>query len=135
LVQKNERRARPVSCLNGNGSGNDNGGDDQERGVMTVRHVVVWRLKGESSEEKMRAYDELAPHLEALVGVIPGLLSLSVSYSTGPNPNNWDMCLISDHESWDALDTYATHPSHLEVASRVAEATIKRAGADFELPS
>jgi len=102
---------------------------------MAVRHVVVWRLNGDTSDEKRLAFDELRSPLEALVGVIPGMLSLSVSYSTGPNPNNWDMCLISDHESWDALDTYATHPAHLEVASRVAAATTERAGADFELSS
>jgi hypothetical protein len=100
---------------------------------VTIRHVVVWRLKGDSSEEKRQAYELLAPELEALVGVIPGLESLSVSYSTGPNPNNWDMCLISEHESWEALGTYATHPAHLDVASKVAEATSERAGADFEM--
>jgi len=100
---------------------------------VTIRHVVVWRLKGDRGEEKRQAYESLAPELEALVGVIPGVVSLSVSYSTGPNPNNWDMCLISDHESWDALDTYATHPAHLDVASKVAEVTSERAGADFEL--
>jgi hypothetical protein len=43
------------------------------------------------------------------------------------------MCLISDHESWDALDVYATHPAHLAVAGRVAENTVERAGADFEV--
>ena len=100
---------------------------------MTVRHVVVWRVKGDSADEKRRIVESLAPDLEHLGSVIPGVLSLSVSYSTGPNPKNWDMCLISDHESWEALDTYATHPSHLEVASRVAEVTTERAGADFEL--
>ena len=100
---------------------------------MTVRHVVVWQLAGESVSEKETRFEALQPDLEALVGVIPGLLSLSVSFSTGPNPKNWDMCLISDHDSWDALETYATHPAHLAVASRVAEVTTDRAGADFEL--
>jgi len=105
----------------------------RERGVVTVRHVVVWRLKAETSAEKKRVCESLAGDLEALVGVVPGLVSLSVSYSTGPNPKNWDMCLISDHESWEALETYATHPAHLEAGARVAEATTDRAGADFDL--
>jgi hypothetical protein len=100
---------------------------------MTVRHVVVWRLVGDSADEKKLAFDSVAPDLEALVGVIPGLLSLSVSYSTGPNPKNWDMCLISDHDSWDTLETYAHHPAHLQVAARVGEVTVERAGADFDL--
>lgn len=100
---------------------------------MTVRHVVVWQLVGESVSEKKARCEELVPDLEALVGVIPGLQSLSVSFSTGPNPKNWDMCLISDHDTWEALDVYATHPAHLAVAARVAENTVARAGADFEL--
>lgn len=100
---------------------------------MTVRHVVVWRLVGESDEEKNDAFASVADDLHALVGAIPGLTSLSVSRSTGPNPKNWDMCLISEHDGWQALDTYATHPSHLAVASRVAEVTTDRAGADFEV--
>ena len=103
------------------------------RAVVTVRHVVVWRLVGESPEEKDTAFESVAGDLHALVGAIPGLTSLSVSRSTGPNPKNWDMCLISEHESWDALDTYANHPAHLAVASRVAEVATERAGADFEL--
>jgi hypothetical protein len=100
---------------------------------VTIRHVVVWRVKGDSSEEKQQAVESLAPELEALVGVIPGLKTLSVTYSTGPNPNNWDMCLISEHDSWEALDAYANHPAHLAVAARVGEVTTERAGADFEV--
>lgn len=99
---------------------------------MTVRHVVVWSLKGDSNEEKRERFESLKPKLEALADSVPGVLSLSVNYSTGPNPNNWDMCLISDHESWEALETYANHPDHLVVASQVAENVTARAGADFE---
>lgn len=98
-----------------------------------IRHVVVWRLKGDSAEDKKSNFDTVSGDLEALVGQIPGLKTLSVALSTGPNPKNWDMCLISDHDDWDALDVYATHPAHLAVASRVAEITTERAGADFEL--
>ena len=101
--------------------------------MAVIRHVVVWRLVGEGSEQKKLRFDALAPDLEALMGVVPGLVSLSVSFSTGPNPKNWDMCLISDHESWDALEAYATHPAHLAVAARVADNTTERAGADFDV--
>ena len=100
---------------------------------MTVRHVVVWNLKGETDEEKRERCENLKPKLEALQDSVPGVLSLSVNYSTGPNPANWDMCLISDHESWEALDTYANHPDHIAVASQVAENVTARAGADFEI--
>ena len=100
---------------------------------MTVRHVVVWSMVGESDEEKQQRFNVLKPQLEALVDSVPGLLTVSVNYSTGPNPKNWDMCLISDHESWEALEVYATHPDHLAVASQVAESVTARAGADYEV--
>lgn len=98
-----------------------------------IRHVVVWRLIGDSVEEKRQRFETLAPDLEALADSVPGVSSLSVSFSTGPNPKNWDMCLISDHESWEALEVYANHPDHVAVAGRVAENVTERAGADFEL--
>jgi hypothetical protein len=92
---------------------------------------VVWQLKGNTEEEKQQAFAGLKPALEALVGVVPGLVSLRVDYSTGPNPQNWDMCLVSEHDSWEALGDYATHPAHLAVASLVGAATTARAGADY----
>jgi hypothetical protein len=98
-----------------------------------IRHVVLWRLSGGSSEEKKSQFEALAPVLKNLTGHIPGLLSLTVSLSTGPNPKNWDMCLISDHESWEALDVYANHPLHLDVAKQVSANTLERSGADFEV--
>jgi hypothetical protein len=98
-----------------------------------IRHVVVWRLLGESVEDKRQRFEVLAPELEALANSVPGVLSLSVRLSTGPNPKNWDMCLVSDHESWEALEIYANHPEHLAVAAKVADNVSERAGADFEV--
>ena len=98
-----------------------------------IRHVVVWRLLGNSAEEKRQRFESLAPDLEALADSVPGVSSLSVSFSTGPNPKNWDMCLISEHESWEALEVYTNHPDHVAVASRVSENVSERAGADFEI--
>lgn len=98
-----------------------------------IRHVVIWTLSGETAEQKQAAFDSLKPELEALVGVVPGLHALGVNFSTGPNPANWDMCLISEHDSWDALQAYADHPAHLEVAAKVSASTTARSGADFEI--
>jgi len=104
-----------------------------EQGDVVIRHVVIWQLNGDTKEDKKARFEALAPSLRALAGQIEGLLSLQVSLSTGPNPNNWDMCLVSEHDSWEALDVYAHHPAHLAVAEAVAQHTSARAGADFEL--
>ncbi len=98
-----------------------------------IRHVVIWSLAGDTPSAKKTAFDALKPQLEALVGTVPGLESLEVNYSTGPNPKNWDMCLMSEHDSWQALDEYANHPAHLEVAALVTAHTTSRAAADFEV--
>ncbi len=98
-----------------------------------IRHVVVWQMSADTEEEKRQAFAGIKPALEALVGVVPGLVNLRVDLSTGPNPQNWDMCLVSEHDSWEALDVYATHPAHVAVAGLVGAATTARAGADFEV--
>jgi hypothetical protein len=90
-------------------------------------------MASDTEEGKRQAFASITPALEALVGVVPGLVSLRVDYSTGPNPQNWDMCLVSEHDSWEALDVYATHPAHQAVAGLVGASTTARAGADFEV--
>lgn len=98
-----------------------------------IRHVVILTLSGDTVEAKKAAFGPLKRDLEALHGVVPGLMSMEVNFSTGPNPQNWDMCLISEHESWDALRVYEEHPAHLEVVDKVFQHATARAGADFEI--
>ena len=61
-----------------------------------VTHIVMWNLKDEAeggSREQNAAI--MKERLEALVGKIPGLLSLKVN--RGVMPGGYDLCLLGQY--------------------------------------
>ena len=99
-----------------------------------VRHVIVWKLKEEfSEEEKQRVKAEIKEGLESLKGKIPGLLSIRV-YTRGLPSSTADLMLDSEFESAEALKGYSEHPEHVAVANgRVRPNVAARSCMDFEV--
>ena len=96
-----------------------------------VTHIVMWNLKDEAeggSREQNAA--NMKERLEALVGKIPGLLSLKVN--RGVMPGGYDLCLLGQYESLDALKGYRDHPLHKEVQQFVHKVIAERVSCDFE---
>ena len=96
-----------------------------------VTHIVMWNLKDEAeggSREQNAAI--MKERLEALVGKIPGLLSLKVN--RGVMPGGYDLCLLGQYESLDALKGYRDHPLHKEVHQFVHKVIAERVSFDFE---
>lgn len=81
-----------------------------------VRHVILWKLKESlSGEEKKKVAEDIKKNLEALVGIVPGLISLEIG--TDPLPSsNADVMLDSVLENEEALKGYQTHPEHVRAA-------------------
>lgn len=98
-----------------------------------IRHVVMWKLNATDSEGKKTAADAMAAALEPLVGQIDGLEALAVRANTANAEANWDVILVSDHTSVEALAVYATHPLHVIAGAVVKANTRERASVDFEL--
>lgn len=97
--------------------------------MNTVTHVVMWRL-GVDLTEKPQVQKQMRERLESLVGVIPGLRSITVVSDLGDTEANFDVMLISEHDSTSALAEYQAHPAHLEVASWVKTVVTERAALD-----
>ena len=97
-----------------------------------VKHVILWQLKEEFSEkEKKRIKLEIKDGLEALVGVVPGLLEVKVNIEGLPS-SNADLMLDSLLEREEALKEYAIHPAHVAVAdSKVRPYTRTRVCLDY----
>ena len=97
-----------------------------------VRHVLLWQFKDElSAEERAKVAADAKRELEALVGVVPGLLSLTVT--TTPMPSaNVDLMLDSTLETPEAYDGYKVHPAHVKAAGIVRAAVRSRYCMDFE---
>ena len=99
-----------------------------------VKHIILWTLKAElSEEEKLSVKTAIKQGLESLVGVVPGLVEATVHIDDRLDTSNADIMLDSTLESEDALRAYAVHPAHVAVAdSKVRPYTSQRVCLDFE---
>jgi hypothetical protein len=90
---------------------------ERRKGVVKmVRHVILWKLKEELSEEEKKTISaDIKKNLEALVGVVPGLVSLEIGRNPLPS-SNADVMLDSLLEDEAALKGYQTHPEHIKAA-------------------
>ncbi|MBP3381585.1 MAG: Dabb family protein [Clostridia bacterium] len=96
-----------------------------------VKHIILWKLKDEHNTDAVKA--DIKDGLEALQGVIPGLLEIAVQTEKLPS-SNADVMLYSVFEDEAALKTYATHPAHVAVADgKVCPFTQTRMCLDFEV--
>ena len=72
-----------------------------------VRHVVMWKLKDEAEgASKAENAVKMARMLEGLVGKIGGLLKLEVGIDSVGAEGAWDVVLVADFESEEALAAY-----------------------------
>ena len=129
---------------------------------MVYKHIVMWKFKeqhnGKSALENARWMKE---QLEALVGVVPELLSAEVGISpaleqvavvpsnaaaqsnAAAAPSNaaavpaqaasgeYDACLLSTFASPEALAAYKGHPKHKAISAYCKEARLKRLAFDW----
>lgn len=94
-----------------------------------VKHIILWTLKEEFNTDEIK--QDMKKSLEALVGVVPGLVELKVQIEKLPT-SNADVMLYSVLESEEALKGYAVHPAHVEVAdTKVRPYTATRACIDY----
>ena len=99
-----------------------------------VKHIILWKLKGElSSEEKVAVLKNMKEQLESLAEKIPGLTEIIVR--TEPlASSNAEVMLDSTLESEEALKGYQTHPEHVKVADTyVRPYTEVRMCMDYEM--
>ena len=99
-----------------------------------VKHVILWNLKDEySEEEKKNIKANIKREIEALQGKIPGLIDIKI-YTDGLASSNADLMLDSTLESEEALKAYAIHPDHVAAADGfVRPYTASRCCLDFEI--
>lgn len=82
-----------------------------------VKHVILWKLNKElSEEEKKQVKNDMKKNLEALVGVVPGLVSLKI-YTEALDSSNADVMLDSVLLDEEKLLGYQKHPQHVAVAN------------------
>ncbi|MBQ8803522.1 MAG: Dabb family protein [Tyzzerella sp.] len=81
-----------------------------------VHHIVMWKFKPEIEEsQKPEIKEAMSKELKALVGRVPGLLT--VEFVEEPIPSSThEIALVTTLENAEDIAVYATHPEHVRVA-------------------
>jgi len=95
-----------------------------------IKHIVMWKLNDENKAENAQLIKE---KLEALTGVIPGLLEVEVGIDFNKSDAAFDVVLYSVLESKDALASYQIHPAHQAVVPFVKAAACQRVVVDYTI--
>lgn len=96
-----------------------------------IRHIVMWKLRGDTPAAKAANVQRLRASFHSLRGRIPGLLHLEIGADTSGVDYACDVVLLSDFASQAALDAYATHPEHLRVKQEIGDMRIERHQVDY----
>jgi hypothetical protein len=99
-----------------------------------VKHIVMWTLKdsaqGRSREDNARIMKE---KLEALAGVVPGLLHAEVGIDFERGDQSYDVALYAEFDSRESLRAYQVHPAHVAAVGFIREVRESRCVVDYEI--
>ena len=97
-----------------------------------IKHIVMWKLKPEAEGRTAAENAQwMKNHLEALMGVVPQLLSCEVGINVAEG--NYDACLVSTFASLEDLAAYKIHPAYQPVSSYCKLIREHRVACDYEI--
>lgn len=96
-----------------------------------VRHIVMWRLRGETAQEREAARRKVKTAFEGLRGRIEGLQAIEVGVDISNVDYACDVVLVSEFATAEQLQRYATHPEHLRVRQELGDVRIERHQVDY----
>lgn len=98
-----------------------------------IRHVVSWKLAEEDAALRGEQAAEVARRLNALLGVVPELRAVTAGANVVHPDVNWDVTLVADVDSLEALEAYQVHPAHKEAGAYIRSVVASRVAVDFEI--
>lgn len=98
---------------------------------MTLRHIVTWKLSGDSREERDAQAAEIIGALSPLIDTVPSLRAISVHRNELFDGDNWDVTLIADFDDEQGLAAYVTHPDHVAAGAIIKSHAVGRVATDF----
>ncbi|TCW79554.1 stress responsive protein [Burkholderia sp. SRS-46] len=96
-----------------------------------IRHIVMWKVAGETDRERRHASARVKAAFEGLRGRIPGMAYLEVGADFSEVDYACDLVLVAEFDSHEALDGYTTHPEHMRVRDELAGLRIARHQVDY----
>lgn len=100
---------------------------------MTLRHIVSWKLSGDTREARDAQAAEIIAALEPLAGLVPSVRALSVHRNELFDGDNYDVTLVCDFDDEAGLAAYAAHPDHVAAGAIIKGHATGRVATDFTL--
>jgi hypothetical protein len=100
-----------------------------------IKHIVMWRVRGDDAAERQRNVALLKTEFESLRGLVPGLLNLEIGVDFSRIDYACDVVLYSEFESRESLAAYAEHPEHLRVKRALGDLRTARHQVDYDVAS
>lgn len=100
---------------------------------MTLRHIVNWKLSGETKQERDAQAAEIIEALNPLIDTVPSLRAISAHRNELFDGDNWDVTLVADFDDAEGLAAYATHPNHLAAGAIIKGHAVGRVATDFTI--
>ena len=96
-----------------------------------IRHIVMWRVHGDTPEQRDQARMKVKSSFESLRGSIPGMRHLEIGLDSSNIDYACDVVLLTDFETRQALEDYAIHPEHLRVRDELVGVRTSRHQVDY----
>ncbi|MFB9126089.1 Dabb family protein [Paraburkholderia dipogonis] len=96
-----------------------------------IRHIVMWKVRGESPKKKAESARLIKQAFEGLNGRIPGMIKLEIGLDITGIDYACDVVLYSEFESRESLEAYGTHPEHLRVRDELIGLRTERYQVDY----
>src|SRR5882724_8927223 len=94
-----------------------------------IRHIVMWKLRGPSAEERRSQAEQVKAALLGMMGQIRGMTHVEVGIGSAgaeAGEQDADVVLASSHDSWQALAEYQQHPAHEPVKKLIFALRVER---------
>lgn len=101
--------------------------------LTMIRHIVMWKLKGPTAEDKRLQAEQAREALLGMFGQVPGLTKMEVGIGRVSSEQEADLVLTTTHDSWQALAEYSEHPAHEPAKKLIGELRVERRVVDYEL--
>lgn len=96
-----------------------------------IKHIVMWKVSGNTPEHKMETALFVKNRFESLIGRVPGLEKLEVGLDISGVDYACDVVLYTEFDSIQSLNAYASHPEHLRVKEELGDCRTARYQVDY----
>ncbi|MGM9642518.1 MAG: Dabb family protein [Eubacteriales bacterium] len=101
-----------------------------------IRHIVMWKfLPGAGGKSREENIDEVKRRLYALYesGKIEGLRRMEIGKDISGTDMSYDMVLLTEFDSVEALNNYKVYPDHVAISEFVKTVRQARVVVDHEI--